>query len=123
MNRGRVCPKLLLALILLMGLVPSFSLAETVVFRNETPVPIIVQVSAVQRGVLKRHQHLVLPTQSTPKMPTETDQIILIFDAKTGRMLFRDVLKASMLPLSFGIIPGKLPATLLVVPRPLVKLP
>lgn len=79
--------------------------AETFSFRNDLPVPVVIQVATVQRGALKRDQLLLRTGESTPKLPLIGDKVITVCDGKTGRVLFRDALRMSRLPLRFSIAP------------------
>ena len=86
--------------------IPAIGRAEYVVFRNECKVAVVVKTAAVVRGVLKRDQILVKPGDYTDKIPLDTDKTITICDGRTGKILFRDPLRASKKPLAYGILPG-----------------
>jgi len=105
-----------LALLTACGL-PAWAGAETVIFRNDCRVPIVVQAATVQRGMLKRDQCLLRPGESTNKMPLDTDKIITVCDSKTGQVLFRDALRISKTPLHFSIVPDqRMPGRVRMVP-------
>lgn len=99
---------LLLAAVLLVASPPGELRAETFAFRNDCRVPLVVQVSSVQRGVLKRDQGLLRAGETTPKMRLDSDKVITIYDSRTNRILFRDVLKARKLPAFFSLHPDPL---------------
>jgi hypothetical protein len=105
-----------LALLAACGL-PAWAGAETVIFRNDCRVPIVVQAATVQRGMLKRDQCLLRPGESTNKMPLDTDKIITVCDGKTGQVLFRDALRISKTPLHYSIAPDpRMPGRVRMVP-------
>lgn len=82
--------------------------ASTVLFRNECPAPVIVQATRVYRGMLRRDQYLLRFGEMTPRLLLESDQVITISDGRTGRLLFRDALKASKTPLQYSIVPDRM---------------
>jgi hypothetical protein len=86
--------------------IPAACRAEYVIFRNECRGSIVVQTATVVRGVLKRDQALVKPGEYTGKIPLDSDKIITFCDGRTGKILFRDPLRATKKPLAFGILPG-----------------
>ena len=99
--------RLALSLALFVALVaPAACRAEYVVFRNECRTAVVVQTASVVRGVLKRDQMLVKPGEYTDKISLDTDQTITICDGRTGKILFRDPLRASKKPLAYAILPG-----------------
>ena len=81
--------------------------SEYVVFRNECQAPVVVQTASVVRGVLRRDQALVKPGEYTDQIPLDCDKLVTISDGRTGRVLFRDPLKASKTPLGFVILPDR----------------
>src|SRR5262249_50398539 len=88
----------------LVGWLPSRANALTVVFTNNCNRPIAIQAATVIRGVLKREQPYLLKVgQSTPKISITVDKIIMIYDGKSNRMLFKDVLKRSLQPLRYKV--------------------
>jgi hypothetical protein len=96
--------------------------AQTVVFRNELKIPLVVQTATVMGGVLRRDQScLVRPGESTPKIKTDVNKVITIFHGRTNQALFRDVIKANRQDRLFGIVvepaaPGR-PARVNVIQR------
>jgi hypothetical protein len=97
--------RVLILAALIVFLLPAWIIAETVTFRNDCRVSVVVQTATVQRGVLKRDQCLLRAGESTTKMPLDSDKVITVFDGKTGRTLFRDALKKSKTPLYYSIAP------------------
>src|SRR5262245_19686470 len=77
--------------------------ADTFTFRNDCRVPLVVQVSSVQRGVLKRDQGMLRPGESTAKLPLDSDKVITIYDSRTSRILFRNVLKMRKAPVTYSL--------------------
>ncbi len=105
--------RLLLPAVLIVCSVGGSLQAETFVFRNECRVPLVVQVSSVQRGVLKRDQGLLRPGESTAKLPLDSDKVITVYDSRSSRILFRDVLKVRRQPAWFILEPDpRFPARL-----------
>lgn len=100
---GRFLPGLLAWLIVC--LVPTFAPGDTITFRNDCRVALVVQAVSVQRGVLKRDQMLLKAGETTPRMALDSDKVISVYDGKTGRILFRESLKASKTALNYGIVP------------------
>ena len=96
---------LILSLTLFVALaIPTACRAEYVVFRNDCKVSVVVQSASVVRGVLKRDQTLVKPGDYTGKISLDSDKIITICDGRTGKILFRDPLRAAGKPLAFAIL-------------------
>lgn len=92
---------------------------QTVTFKNECAVPLVVQIASVERGVLKREQGIVRAGDVTPKLAIDTDKIVTVYDSRTGRILFRDALKASKTPLEFHIaVDPRLPNRVRMVTKP-----
>ena len=84
---------------------PAACRAEYVIFRNECKVSVVVQSATVVRGVLKRDQALIRPGEYTGKLALDSDKIITICDGRTGKVLFRDALRASRKPVGYAILP------------------
>jgi hypothetical protein len=102
---------------LLVGMLPAVASAETVNFRNECPTPLVVQATHVFRGVLKREQYLLRPGESTPKVTLDCDKLLTIQDGKTGRVLFRNALKAHKTPRGYSIVMDRTTGRVTVLPR------
>jgi hypothetical protein len=99
----RLCPGLLAGLIVC--LLPAAVDAQTVQFRNETHAAVVVQTATVVRAVLIRDQPCLLrPREHTPKIKANVSKVVTIYDAKTNRVLFRDVLQATKQDLAYGIV-------------------
>ncbi|MFO0841096.1 MAG: hypothetical protein U0797_01690 [Gemmataceae bacterium] len=103
MTTYRTCLRWLAALVACA--LPALARGETFAFRNDCKEALVIRVSTVQRGVLKRDQTLLKAGESTPKVAHKTDTLVLVLDGKTGRELFRDVLRVSKTPVSYGIVP------------------
>src|SRR5262245_19174476 len=82
--------------------------ADTFTFRNDCRVPLVVQVSSVQRGVLKRDQGMLRPGESTAKLPMDSDKVVTVYDSRTNRILFRNVLKMRKAPALYSLEPDPL---------------
>jgi hypothetical protein len=113
---ARCCPSLLAVLIVC--LLPAGLPAQTVVFRNECKSPVVVQATTVYRNVLYRDSYLLRSMEATPKIALTVNKILTVHDAKSNRMLFRDVLRATRVELAYGIELGNRPGTVRVAARP-----
>lgn len=110
------CTRLLTAAVLIVCGLPILARAESCTFKNDCKVSLVLQIATVQRGVLKRDQGVLKPGETSPKMPLNTDKVISVYDAKTGRLLFRDALRISKTPLNFSMAPDpRIPARLRMV--------
>ena len=88
----------------LVCLLPSLGRAENVIFRNECKASIVVQTATVVKGVVKRDQPTLLRMgECTAKIPLDVDRILTVYDARSNRVLYRDVIKASKKELGAGI--------------------
>jgi hypothetical protein len=88
----------------LVCLLPSLVRAENVVFRNECKASVVVQTATVVKGVVKRDQPTLLRMgECTPKIPLDVDRIVTVYDARSNRVLYRDVIKASKKEVGAGI--------------------
>lgn len=114
---GRFSPRLLAVLIVC--LLPSALRAETVMFRNECRGTVIVQTMTLDKGVLRRDQPSLLRYgECTPKLKLDADKVVYIYDGKTNRILFRDVLKVSKKPLYYSITFNQRMGRVQVISRP-----
>lgn len=89
---------------LLLGLLPAAVSADTAVFRNECSYPLILQASHVHRGMLRRDQFLLRCGETSPRLSLDSDKLVVITDSKTGRVLFREAVKASRTPVQYSIV-------------------
>jgi hypothetical protein len=101
---ARQCPRLLAVLILC--LLPSSVLAETVTFRNDCRYAVVVQLATVEKGVLRREAACLLRcNEITGKAKLNTDKLVIVYDGKSNRILFKDVLRVSKTELNYSIQP------------------
>ena len=102
---GRFCPHLLavLTLCLLPGLAP----AETLYFRNECNMPVVVQAVGVVRGVFQRSKPYLLKIgDRTPGITMPGDKVIYVYDTKVpNRVLLRYTIRAGLTDQYYGIVP------------------
>jgi len=110
MNRSferLVRPSVGLLAVALVCLLPSLARAENVVFRNDCRSSVVVQTAVVVKGVVQKDQPVLLrPGDTTDKIPTDMDRIVTVYDARSNKMLFRDVLKADPKnPRAYAILP------------------
>jgi hypothetical protein len=77
-------------------LAPAVANAESLNFRNETPVPVVVQGACVVRGVLVRDRpYLLAPGDKSPAIALPGNKVITIYEAKVpNRVLFQGVVPA-----------------------------
>ena len=103
---GLVRPGTGLLAVTLLCLLPALGKADNVVFRNECRVSVVVQTSTVIKGQVIRDQpRLLRPGDYTPRISLNVDRIVTVYDARTNKMIFRDVLRASKKPSAFAIQP------------------
>jgi hypothetical protein len=114
----------LLAVALLL-LLPSLARAEHVVFRNECRSSVVVQTGVYVKGVFHKDQPILLrPGDSTGKIPTNVDRVVIVYDARNNNRLVSDVLKADAKKArAYAIVPDQqAPNKVRFVARP-VKTP
>jgi len=105
----RYCQRLVrplpgLLAVALVCLLPSLGRADNVVFRNECKASVVVQTATVVKGVVKRDQPTLLRMgECTARIPLDVDRIVTVYDARSNRVLYRDVLKASKKELGAAI--------------------
>jgi hypothetical protein len=104
---------------LIVCLLPGSLRAQTVQFRNECRSPVVVQLATVKNNVLQRDQPCLLrSTEVTTKLKADVSKIVVITDAKTNRVLFKDVLHATKKDLAYGIVfDPRFPGRVRVLPR------
>src|SRR5947207_3287742 len=120
-----VRPRAGLLAVVLVCLLPSLARAEDVVFRNECRTSIVVQTGVYVNGMLNKDQPVLLrPGEATDKIKANVERIVIVWDARTNRVLFRDVLKADRNPRTYGIQPDpQVPNKVRFVSRSAVKSP
>jgi hypothetical protein len=100
-----------LAVLFVFGTPPRVR-AETLVFRNDCSVSIIVQLASVHRGVFSRDRpYLLRPGDATtPGIELPGDKVITVYDAKVpNRVLFQGALPGSTFDRHFRILPDATP--------------
>ena len=104
-----VRPRLGLLAVALVCLLPSLGQAQDVVFRNDCRYSVVVQTGVVVKGVLQKDQPTLLRQgDSTDKIPTDVDRVVIVYDSRSNRVLFRDVLKADAKnPRAYSIQPDQ----------------
>jgi len=93
--------------------------AQTLVFRNDANVPLVVQVTSVYRGVYRRDRpHLLRPGDTTaPGILLPGDKLVTITDAQVPtHLLFQGALPAASLDQYFRILADVPPPRLRVLP-------
>ncbi len=97
---------LLLALVVLL-LAPLLAGAETILIRNECPVPVVIQVSSVFGGVPRRDPPQVLrPTEISMGVQLPGNKIINVHDARNpNRILCQVAIPPQAQDQYLGIVP------------------
>ena len=116
---NRLRPLLVLAGLLFAHLAPAS--AQTLVFRNDVNVPVVVQVTSVYRGVYRRDRpHLLRPSDTTvPGISLPGDKLVTITDARIStRILFQGALPSASLDQYFRILADGPPPRVRVLPCP-----
>lgn len=106
--------------VLMVCTLPAVLQADSFTCRNDCRLPVVVQIVSVQRGVPKRDQGTLKFGETSPKVPLDTDKVLMIFD-KSGRQMFREVIKVNPKPQQFSIVPDpRFPnrVRLMVIPPP-----
>jgi hypothetical protein len=99
---GRSLPRLLAVLVVLLA--PAAASAETVVFRNDCRAAVTVQTVTVVGRIIKRDQYVLRMNESTPKIKLDMDKVLQVSDPRTGRVVFKDVLRVSKKPAAYRIV-------------------
>jgi len=100
---ARFAPRLLGVLVVC--LLPASVDAQTVVFRNECRASVVVQTATVVNGVLVHDSPCLLRSmEATPRIPLKVNKIVTVWDAKSNRILYRSVLRATPVSLAYGIV-------------------
>lgn len=116
-SSGRLLPRLLAALVILLA--PAAASAETVVFRNDCRAAVTVQTVTVVGRLIKRNQYVLRMKESTPKIKLDMDKVLQITDPRTGRVVFKDVVRVSRKPVAYSIVVDRLGRVrLLAIPVP-----
>src|SRR5437764_12875203 len=78
--------------LLAVGLAPA-ARAETIVLRNDTRTPVVVQVTAVFQGNIRRPPPVTLHPRMTATFNLPGNKYIVIYDAAvTTRILYRNTI-------------------------------
>ncbi len=111
--------------VMLVCLTPAAGWAEKVMFRNECRSPVVVQMATIKNGVVRRDEPILLRYgECTPKIKADVDRLIMIYDGKANRMLFREVLKASTKERYYSItFDPRRPGQVQVILRPKKDMP
>lgn len=116
---NRLRPLLVLAGLFFVPLAPAS--AQTLVFRNDVNVPVVVQVTSVYRGVYRRDRpHLLRPGDTTaPGILLPGDKLVTITDAHIPtHILFQGALPAASLDQYFRILADEPSPRVRVLPCP-----
>jgi hypothetical protein len=122
-NLGRVVAALFG--VLLISVTASPVRAEKVMFRNECRATVVVQMATVKNGVVRRDQPILLRYgECTPKIKADVDRLVTIYDGKSNRKLFEEVLKANKKEAYYSIVfDARRPGRVQIVLRPTKTMP
>jgi hypothetical protein len=89
---------------------------ESLIFRNESAMPVVVQATYIIQGMLTRDRpYLLQMGDSTPEIRLPGNKLITIYDPRTpARILFQGAIPANNANQRFKIIPD--------LPAPRVKI-
>jgi hypothetical protein len=107
-NRRNTMVGSALLAVLVAGLLPAATArAESLLFRNDTNAPIVVQASCVVRGVVKRDRpHTLNPGDSTPAVQLPGNKVITVYDAKNPNVvIYQGAVAGGVVDQAFGIGP------------------
>ncbi len=89
------------------------AVAETLVFRNDTGSPIVLQAAIVVRGVVRRDKPQPLGPNDVARVTVPGNKMITIYDAKVPtRVLFQGNVPGGNTDLYFSIQPDAKPPNL-----------
>jgi len=90
-----------------MALPPADARAESLLFRNDTKAPIIVQAACVVRGVLRRDRpYLLKPGDSTPGITLPGNKVITVYDgSRPNKVIFKGAIPGGPTDQSFTVDP------------------
>jgi hypothetical protein len=100
---------------------PAPASAQTLVFRNDANISVVVQVTSVYRGVYRRDRpHLLRPSDTTaPGILLPGDKLVTITDARIPtHLLFQGALPAAAFDQYFRILADGPPPRVRVLPCP-----
>jgi hypothetical protein len=119
-RKPRSLTALLLALLALGGGSPCQAQPparpESLIFRNDTTMPVVVQAACIIQGMLTRDRpYLLQINDSTPEIRLPGNKLITIYDPRTpARILFQGAIPANNVNQRFKILPD--------LPAPRVKI-
>jgi hypothetical protein len=105
--------------VLVVCLLPASSSAQTLLFRNECPAPVVVQAVSIFRGrVFRDRPYMLNSGDTTPGIALPGDKLVTIYDAKVpNRVIFQGAIPAGPGPLLFGVVPDVVPGRVRIDPR------
>jgi hypothetical protein len=91
----------------IVSLLPANARAESLLFRNDTKAPIIVQAACVVRGVLRRDRpYLLKPGDSTPGIELPGNKVITVYDGqRPNKVIFKGAIPGGPTDQSFTVDP------------------
>ncbi len=88
----------------LMGLVPTTASAETITFVNDTKATVVIQLSTVVRGSVRRDRPYTLKPGDKVPIALPGDKLVHVYDAlRPARVLFKGTIGASLIDQGFTL--------------------
>jgi hypothetical protein len=108
----------------LMVLVPTTASAETITFVNETKATVVIQLSTVVRGSVRRDRPYTLNPGDKVKIALAGDKLVHVYDARVPtRVLFKGTIGASLIDQGFTLQPDAATGTMTMDVIPPVAMP
>ena len=93
--------------LLSLGLAPSVGRSEIIVLRNDTRMPVVVQVTAVFQGNIRRPAPITLYPRMTTTINLPGNKYIVIYDAAvTTRILYRNTIIGGPMNQAYSVQPN-----------------
>jgi len=93
---------------------------ESLVFQNQTNMPVVIQAACIIQGMLTRDRpHLLKPGDVSPEIRLPGNKMITVYDPRTpNRILFQRAIPASTVNQRYRIIPDLPPPRVTIELRP-----
>jgi hypothetical protein len=100
----RLLPALAAAVVL--ALLPAGLRAETLVFRNDTNAPLVIQGACVVNGRLRHDQPIAMAPGATARIVLPGNKLISVYHAKLpNRVLYQNTIQGGTEDLYFSVQP------------------
>lgn len=92
--------------------------AETIVFRNDSPIAVYVHITAIDKGQARALSPFLLRSQATSiGITVAGDKIVTLYDARVvTRMLYKNTIRSNATNQTYSIQPDLPPPRLKLVP-------